>query len=605
MCGIAGIYTKNQKVNAQKLKRMIDVLTHRGPDNKGYFLENNLGLGHARLSIIDLTEKANQPLYSEDKNIVLVANGEIYNFIELKAELIKKGVKFKTNSDCEPIIYCYKEYGLEFVKKLYGMFAFALFDRKKNQLILARDRLGIKPLYYLYSPHNFFIFASEIKAILEALDIIPPLNEKAIVHFFLNQFYSGRSTIFKDIKKVMPGEIIVVNKNLNLTSNYYWSALDIKPKNVSFEEAKEEFDFLFPSVVDQHLRSDVPYGLFLSGGMDSGTILSTITRLQDKKIHTFTIGYKDVSMKDELEDARYIANKFNVYHEPIMVDKDTLFKRIPYAIWCIDDLMRDYAFIPTSILSEKASEHLKVVLTGEGGDEVFAGYGRYCGWLKRAIKSAFFQGGGFRNKPSISIKLLKKIFKPELNKVLDSYKEIFIEKWKECNRKWTTLMKYQYIDLTTALVDNLLLKVDRATMGFSLEARVPFLDHRIVEFGLSLPDKLKTKGRKGKIFLRKWAESYIPAHYLNREKRGFRVPVGEWFTEKFLKALCEKLKNSKGIREWFYVNRLNDLFNSEKNHKYRNRCIWCLMQFGIWFYIFIENRGKKPSYVEDPLAWIN
>ncbi len=606
MCGIAGIYRANREVHTAELKKMARAIDHRGPDNKGLFVEKSLGLAHTRLAIIDLTPKGNQPLFSEDKEIILVANAEIYNFIELRKELSKKGCVFQTNSDCETIIHAYRVYGLDFIKKLYGMFAFALFDKKDKRLILARDRLGIKPLYF--SLHNgSLLFGSEIKAILPLLEKTE-INIKALTHFFLNQFSTGRETIFINIKRVLPGEILIIDKNLKINKYIYWKLEQIESKKISEKEALEEFDDLFPKVVSQHLRADVPYGLFLSGGVDSGTILALLAKLQDRRIRTFSIGYKEVKMKDELIYAEEIAKRFNTQHTSIPVTKDQLFYIIPYTIWCIDDLMRDYASFPTTILSFAASKELKVVLTGEGGDEVFAGYGRYrSGIIERMVKNLIHPGsGGFRTRGTISKKWINKIFPSRIKKIASTYREPFCELWKKSNHKWSSLQKFQYIDIKSALPDNLLVKVDRTTMGYGLEARVPFLDHRIVEFGFSLPDSLKIRSHEGKFFVKKWAEKYLPKEHLYKPKSGFKVPVSEWLKGDFLSSLKGKLKNNPTIRYYFNVSNFDELFSqAQKEKKHAVRCVWCLMQFAIWENLFLEHKGSlKPSDKENPLDWI-
>ncbi len=601
MCGIAGIYTKGY-INPIEIKDMARALRHRGPEYRGYYFSQKVALAHTRLSIIDI-EGGNQPLYDREKKIILVANGEIYNFVELAKDLKKKGHYFLTNSDCETIIHAYLHAEENFLEEIYGMFAFALYDSRKKRLILGRDRLGIKPLFYLHQKGKYFIFASEIKAILMNPNLSLTINEKALSEFFCNQFSTGRDTIFSQIKKVMPGEMVVIDENLELSSRKYWSLTSVNQRELSFHEAKEEFDSLFPTVLKQHLRSDVPYGIFLSGGVDSATILAMVKKYQPHPISSFSIGYRQVLMKDESQEAAYIATLFNTNHYPIFTDPDQLQKRMVYSFWCIDDLMRDYASVPTSILSEKASRELKVVLTGEGGDEIFAGYGRYRGRFKRLIKSFLYPGGGFRQHSTIPLRFLKKIFTPQLARYIQFHQSPFIEKWEEANPSWSTLTKYQYIDITTALPDNLLVKVDRITMGFSLEARVPFLDHRIVEFGISLPDELKTRGREGKYFLKEWASHYIPRGHLYRKKTGFGVPVGEIFSKEVIKEVHRQLKKNKGIREWFLPKGIDYVFTI-RDKKNQARIIWSLVQFAIWHNMFIEKKGKTPHFQENILEWI-
>ncbi len=601
MCGIAGIYSRKE-IDSSSLRKMAQALSHRGPENIGYYFSKNIGLAHTRLSIIDI-EGGNQPLYDNSKRLALVANGEIYNFIELNQKLTKEGHQFLTNSDCETIIHAYLQYGEKFLDHIYGMFAFALYDSRKKCLILGRDRLGIKPLFYIHQPGKLFVFASEIKSLLVNSYLSFSLNNRALCEFFCNQFYSGRDTIFSQIKKIMPGEVIVVDENLHVSRRTYWDLTYVNQRKISFEEAKEEFDHLFSTVLKQHLRSDVPYGIFLSGGVDSATVLAMVKKHQSHKISSFSIGYKNVSMKDESREALYVARLFDTNHHSILIDPRQLMERMVYTFWCVDDLMRDYASIPTSILSEEASKELKVVLTGEGGDEVFAGYGRYRGKIKRVIKSLLYKGGGFRRRSNITLKYLKKVFLPQLAKHLESHQQPFIERWKQANPSWSTLTKYQYIDITTALPDNLLVKVDRTTMGFSLEARVPFLDHRIVEFGISLPDELKTRAREGKYFLKEWASQYIPRKHLYRKKSGFGVPAGEMFSGPIIEEIKKRLLKNKGIKEWFHPKGIDYIFTIE-DKKDQARIIWSLVQFAIWYNIFVEKKEAIPHPRENILEWI-
>jgi len=603
VCGITGIISKKEDIDPSFVRRMASVLVHRGPEYTGYYFSKQVGMAHTRLSIIDI-KGGNQPLYDWRQEIVLIANGEIYNFVELKQYLIGKGYNFKTNSDCETIIYAYQHFGDTFIKHIYGMFAFALFDMKREKLILARDRLGIKPLFYIHLPGKAFIFSSEIKALLSLPYFQLDINKKALSEFFCNQFYTGRDTIFSHIYKVMPGEILTVDKNINLSHRIYWSLTNVEQRSILYDKAVEEFSELFTTVLKQHLRSDVPYGIFLSGGVDSATVLSMVDRYQSNPVMSFSVGYKDVEMKDETKEAQYIASLFKTRHHAIVVDPSTLLKRLPYTFWCIDDLMRDYASLPTIMLSETASKKLKVVLTGEGGDEVFAGYGRYRGAIKRRIRSILYKGGGFRHRSSIDLALLNKIFIPEMKSYLSLHQEPFIQKWKETNPSWSVLNKYQYIDITTALPDNLLVKVDRTTMGFSLEARVPFLDHRIVEFGISLPDNLKTRGREGKYFLKEWASKYLPRSHLYRKKSGFGVPVGEIFSPQLIKEIRPRLKKNQGIRNWFKWREIEKTFLL-RDKKERGRVLWSLVQFAAWFNIFVEKRGeKRPAVKDNILEWI-
>ena len=605
MCGIAGLIARQEEVDRNELHEMTKRLQHRGPDSSGFYIRNNVGLGHTRLSIIDL-EGGAQPIVSFDKNLALVANGEIYNYVELMDDLTKKGCLFKTRSDNETIMQSYLHYGQEFIHQLNGMFAFALYDKRSDKVLLGRDRLGIKPLFY-YVSSNKIAFASEIKAIIPVLDHAPEINEEGLSQFFHNQFNTGRETIIKGVCRVLPGEMITIDKNLGISHWQYWTARSMQPVDFTLEEAQEEFEPLFEQVMKEHIRSDVPYGLFLSGGVDSAVVLAMLHRFQERPIRTFSVGYKDSRIENELEPAWFIADRFNTDHEPISLDKEHLFKRIPYVIWATDDLMRDYACLPTSFLAERASTELKVVFTGEGGDEVFAGYGRYRkSTLQRWLKTLIAPGsGGFRTRSQIKNRWARHLFQPHLQGSHNEFRKPFVQVWRSCSAAWSDVQKSQFVDIVTALPDNLLVKVDRMLMSFGVEGRVPFLDHRIVNFGLSLPDHLKVKTRYGKLFLRNWGKKYIPEQHLWRKKTGFHVPVGEFFSKDILNKLEEKLMKNAATKEWFHMEWVSKLFKYQRSGAYATRVIWCLMQFAIWHRMYIENSGMEPSREEDPLDWIS
>lgn len=604
MCGIAGIVNRRSPVLEKDLQKMSGKLKHRGPDNTGYYLHERVGLAHTRLSIIDL-ESGDQPIVSLDGTMALAANGEIYNYVELRKELIEEGRRFKTRSDSETILHAYASSGEHFVDRLHGMFAFALFDRASKKVFLARDRLGIKPLFYCVLPERV-AFASEIKALLPILDQAPQVNGEALSQFFHNQFNTGRETIVKGIYRVLPGEMAIIDKGLEISHRQYWTPLSTQPRDFTFEEAQEEFDPLFEQVMREHIRSDVPYGLFLSGGVDSAVVLAMLQRFQDRPIRTFSVGYKDSGMENELEPARFIAAQYNTDHQPLALDKDRFFTRLPYIIWATDDLMRDYACLPTSFLAEEASKDLKVVFTGEGGDEVFAGYGRYKKssvekWGKNLLAPG---SGGFRTRSQIKGRWTRNLFGPDLQQYNSEFRKPFIRAWQSCLATWSDVQKSQYVDMTTALPDNLLVKVDRMLMSFGVEGRVPFLDHRVVKFGLSLPDHLKVRSHYGKVFLRRWAEKHVPKSHLWRKKTGFHVPVGDYLSKGFLDDLQEKLLRNNAVKTWFDLEALKKLFAFQRRGGHGTRAIWSLMQFAIWHRIFIENHGKPPSPNENPLNWI-
>ena len=605
MCGIAGVVLRGEKVTETLLAPMAERLQHRGPDGHGFFTADGFGLVHTRLSIIDLSG-GSQPILGEGGRLAIVANGEIYNYLELRDELEHSGRPFVTHSDSETILQAYAQNSGHFVERLHGMFAFALYDGNRQRLILARDRLGIKPLFYARLPDRL-IFASELKAILPLLPSAPAIAPEALSEFLHDHCSIGEQTIFRDIKRVAPGEIIEVDAELNLSRRCYWSPLTLIPRAIDFPEAEAEFEVLFERVMREHVRSDVPFGLFLSGGNDSAILLAMLSRFQSQPVRTFSIGYRDAVMKDELDDAERIAALFNSQHTALRIDRDALFRRLPHSVWAADELMRDYASLPTSALSEAAGQELKVVFSGDGGDEVFAGYRRYrqptlAWWFLNLLAPG---SGGFRTRSDWWRSGSQRLLGPRLSALRPRFREPYQKAWQATPDSWSHLTRCQYTDLVTDLPDSLLVKVDRMMMGFALEGRVPFLDHRVVEFGLSLPDQLKVDGATPKVFLRRWAESYLPRDHIQKKKRGFRVPVREWLSGVLLTHLEQQLLHNRAIQEWFETRHLPRLFAMQRRAGTASREIMCLLQFAIWHRLFIEQPGSKPSVAEDPRDWIS
>ena len=480
MCGIAGLSLQDSTPDADILRNMGEKLGHRGPDDAGVFIKDSTGLAHTRLSIIDLAG-GHQPLFARDDTLVLVANGEIYNYIELRAQLETLGHQFKTHSDCEVILYAYVEYGLNFLDRLFGMFAFALYDLSQRRLILARDRLGIKPLFLAHHA-NGLAFASEIKALLPSFDRAPDINPAGLMQFLQNQFSSGRITILKNVERVLPGEALCIESGKITRRWRYWTLQNIPPRHPGAGVAQEQFDELMETVMRQHMRSDVPFGLFLSGGVDSSIVLALLSRYKSQPIRTFSVGFPDTQAGSELPTAQMLAEYFGSQHTAYTPDRDAMFSRLPYSVWAADDLMRDNANLPTLMLAEEAAKELKVIFSGEGGDEVFAGYGRYrMSRMERRVNDLLSPGtGGFRTRGTFRGSWPRQLFADELLSSLDMAREPFTDAWRQTPASWSDLQRMQYTDITTALPDNLLVKVDRMLMAWGIEGRVPFLDHRIV-----------------------------------------------------------------------------------------------------------------------------
>lgn len=602
MCGIAGIYATDGAPCAEVLQAMASRLSHRGPDHHAACIVDDTGFAHTRLSIIDLAG-GDQPLYADDGRLVLIANGEIYNHLELRADLEKRGRVFATRSDCESILHAYAEYGDAFLERLCGMFAFALYDRSRRRLMLARDRLGIKPLF-LARYNDGFAFASELKAFVPLLGK-PRVNPVALAQYLQSQFSTGQDTIWSGVERVQPGEVVVFEDG-RMVRRMYWSARAIAPQRISHEAAAARFDELFDLVVRQHMRADVPFGLFLSGGLDSSILLAMLSRHKGEAIRTFSVGFDDSKRGTELDLAQALAERYGSEHTVLRPAGAEMLQRLPLCVWAADDLMRDFANMPTLLLAEAAGRELKVVFSGEGGDEVFGGYGRYrAPPVERWLKQLFFPGsGGFRVSGNFRGKLARQVFGPALLEAAHEWRKPFVDAWQACPREWSDLQRMQYVDLATALPDNLLVKADRLLMAHGVEGRVPFLDHRIVEFGLSLPDELKISDRQGKLFLRRWSQSLLPEDHLRAPKRGFNVPVDAWLRGDALDRLERALTRAEGLREWVKPHAIHHLAQLQRRSHNVTKNLSALLQFAIWHRIFVDGDGTRPA-PQDPIAFIS
>jgi len=605
MCGIAGFILRGgARPDREELGRMAACLAHRGPDDRGIHCNGPVGLAQTRLSIIGLST-GHQPMVSRDGHLALAANGEIYNYLELNAALREHGCQPQTESDSETILHAYAVHGLRFLTELRGMFAFALHDAREERLILGRDRLGIKPLFYVRLPDRV-AFASEIKALLPILPGRPEVEPGALRQFLQNQFAGGEETVIAGVRRVLPGEALLIRADLHVERLRYWSALDVTPRRLTPEEALGELDGLMDAAMVEHMRSDVPFGLFLSGGVDSAVLAAMLHAHGAGRIRSWSVGYLGTDMADELDEAARVAARFGLDHTPLRLTLPQVFGRIPHSIWCADELMRDYASLPTSILAQTAGAEVKVVFSGEGGDEAFAGYRRYHPraaerWLKTMLHPG---GGGFRARGQWHRHWARLLFGPALRGAPGSDRAPFLAAWRSTPRAWSDMQRRQYTDLVTALPDNLLVKTDRMLMGFGVEGRVPFLDHRLVEFGLSLPDDLKVRRHQGKWLLKRWAEPRLPSGHLERPKRGFHVPVGDWLKGQFAWALGQRLMENRGIRDWFDVGAIPGLVTARQAGRGGSRELFGLMQFAIWHRLFIEGTGATPRPDEDPLEWV-
>jgi len=607
MCGIVGIKQK-ENVDPRELKKAIKILNHRGPDQAGMHIEKNFGLGHTRLSVIDLSEKAKQPIHNEKKTLWIVYNGELYNYKAIKDELRKKGHHFYSKSDTEVILHAYEEYGYDCVKKFNGMFAFTIYDSLKKQFYLARDRLGIKPLYYYSDKENFF-FASEIKAILE-LGIKPELNEK-ILYDYLNYFMCFTpETLFKNIKQFPPATYAVITKD-NVETTEYW---DVKYSSMNFSEKYFAYHLKnkIEDSIKQRLMSDVPIGAFLSGGIDSSAIVALMSTMQDN-VKTFSVGFEDYD--DELNYADYTAKTFNTDHHEVVVSAEQFARELPKMIWHFDLPITFPSAIPLYFVSKLSKGKATVVLSGEGADELFSGYHKYYRLLKINKYGKLLNFTPFANT-IISKKneeepdpRVKKYYEMMLNGVsleyatglnvfyADEREEALKKKLKPYYKSYLSklfnkhntdfLNKLLYLDMKTYLVD-LLMKQDKMSMAASIESRVPFLDHNIVEFAAKIPPNLKQKGKVGKYILKKSVEKILPQKIVHQEKRGFPVPINPWFKNELKDYASYIITDGDFVTKYFkkdYIKRILERQSTE-NHSLK---IWGLLNLELWHQKFFQN----------------
>lgn len=607
MCGIAGILASAplSAVLRARLEAAARALHHRGPDDAGITVEGQVGFVHTRLSIIDLAG-GHQPISTPDGRLSAVVNGEIYNYVELREPFIaRNGYVPHSHSDSESALQVFAAEGVAGFKRLNGMFALAIHEPARRQITLTRDRLGIKPLYYCVQP-GYVAFASELKGVLALLEAAPAVEPDALGQFLEHEFQGGEATAFRGIYRVPPGVALVIGYDLSIRRETWWQLTDVRPEKMDQPEAEQRFSTLMEQVMTEHMRADVPFGLFLSGGVDSSLLCALLTRMHGRDIESFSVGYSVDRQRNELDAAQTIAQRFGTRHTALEISPQALLARLPHAIWSTDELMRDYAVLPTSMLAEKTRDSLKVVFTGEGGDEVFAGYARY---RKHAIQrwgaNLLAPGsGGFRTQGRWPRNWMKQVFSPALRAAIGGFRQPQIDAWQAAPSAWSALQKAQHNDLVTALPDNLLVKVDRSLMAFGVEGRVPYLDHRIVEFGLALPDELKVHGKIGKHFLRQWGLQYVPREHLFQVKKGFHVPVGQMFGADFLAAAGAKLAANPAMAEWFAPDGVRALFAAHAKTGAHNEHIWGLLHFAIWHRIFVEQRGQQPELASDPLAYL-
>ena len=638
MCGINGIALSsrsNKRINQSILSKMRDAISHRGPDDEGIFIDENIGLGHRRLSIVDVAH-GQQPMFNRDESCVIIYNGEVYNHADYRRELEAKGCEFQTNCDTETILHLYEEYGARCVEYLRGMFAFAVWDKRKKELFIARDRFGVKPLYYVFDDEGNLFFASEIKSLLEANAAKAELNYNALPDQLANHGTSGDETLFKGVKRLLPGHTLSWSDG-KIRIQKYWD-VSFEPKNdaLSDRDFVEQWRGLFRESVKLRLMADVPLGMFLSGGIDSSAICAMMSEMVSEPIKTFSVGFKEREA-NEFEFARIVSEKFKTEHHEITITPEQFFGELPKLIYHEDEPLGFDSSIPLYFVSKLAQRHVKVVLTGEGSDEILGGYGRYQktltllnygekyesfapNFLRAAVKS------GVATLPNSLNRKLKRTFLSLDADIENLYFDNFaifgktmqaklltgdtkariadenpysqLHEWLKQTDAEELLDKLLYADTKTYLHE-LLMKQDQMSMAASIESRVPFLDHKLVEFTAKMPTRMKIRGRQTKWILREAMKGILPAEILTRPKMGFPVPLGDWLRGEFKSFVDEYVLSeravSRGIFNADFVGELVAGHNAGEDQATR---IFRLINLEIWHRQFIDGESFTAQKYE-------
>lgn len=615
MCGICGIYGIEDR---SLIEKMLFVLKHRGPDDQGIYTDTNFSMGHARLSIIDLSERGRQPMSNENGDVWLSVNGEIYNFQEIKAALEKDGHVFYSHSDSEVIIHAYEQYGLEFIKKLRGMFAFALYDKKNHRLILARDPIGKKPLYYYYDG-KILIFASEIKAILEA-GIKPKVNMQAVSAYLVYQYSLGAQTLFDGIKKVLAGNMHVL-QDQQLTIQKYW---DIQEHLIHADEFfyQKKLRSLLEESTKLRMIADVPIGAFLSGGIDSSAVVALARPFVEDRFHTFSVGFETFS---ELPYAKIVSEHLDtIHHEQIITDKMVL-KEIEKIAWLYDEPLGDAAIINNYFLSKAAKKYVTVVLAGEGGDELFGGYSNYTHNLKlKKILNYktlnFIIPRMLHHISNIKFVMHNHDMKRKIKYIQNSF-DSNIENFHQNSTKTTTdeeikklfilpdfeinslaiypsnvhtmLGKMLAMDCKNLLPEKFLMKTDKGTMANSIEERLPILDKYIIEFAFSIPPQFKIRHNNEKYIFRKCVLDLLPEKIINRPKKGFGTPMGDWMEHELGEIVEQTINQGELLSNIMKSDgRAMLIKNMNKEIKEQPGKIWTIFALEIWYNTYFKNRQR-------------
>jgi asparagine synthase (glutamine-hydrolysing) len=620
MCGICGFNWTDE----QLIERMKDTLVHRGPDAEGSYVAPGVSLGHRRLSIVDLSPSGRQPLSNEDGSVWITFNGEIYNHVSLRAQLQSKGHVFRSRTDTESIVHAYEEFGLDFVHHLTGMFALAIWDAPRRRLVLARDRLGIKPLYYAFDGGRLR-FASEIKALLADPQVPRTVNSQALFELVGWEFTPAPETLFAGIRKLLPGCLAVLEADGSLHTQRYWSL-----ESRTVEPSPDALCELLERSCAEHLMSDVPLGAFLSGGIDSSSVVSFLSAAVPSGLQTFALGYREASFS-EFEYARRVARHFGTEHREMLV-RPVDARAIERSVWHLDEPTTDPSNLPFMLICEEARRYVKVALSGDGSDELLMGYDRFRAskaasllarvplpWrrslyhamigrlgdndvkksprnvLKRFLQGAVLPADGehLRWQYFLDPSTAAAIFKPDLLSTLDTDPFAPVKRWAE-QAPAERSAREQYLELNTVLPDSVLMKVDKMSMAHGLEVRPPFLDHRVVEFCYSLPTDTKLRGFTTKWLLKRAMRSRLPAGIATRPKQGFSIPMKNWIRGELLELTRDTVFSSRLIAEHFETPVLERLWDEHQQlHHNHSHLFWTLLNVSLWERLLLT--GPRPS----------
>jgi asparagine synthase (glutamine-hydrolysing) len=642
MCGIAGIleFGRDARANPGALREMCRVISHRGPDDEGFYTDGAAAIGMRRLSIVDVAG-GHQPLSNEDGSLFIVFNGEIYNHLALREQLIARGHRYRTHSDTETVIHLFEEYGADCVQHLRGMFAFAIWNRNSRTLFIARDRLGIKPLYYKLTPERL-LFGSEIKAVLAHGGIRPEFNRASLPEYLAFGYLSGEETFYNGILKLLPGHTMTIGPDGKAEIRQYWD-LDASKPHESRDENHyvQSYRELLEGAVNSHLMSDVPLGVFLSGGVDSSAVAALMTKLRREPVETFSVGYTEQSYS-ELPFARAVSDHIHSRHHEVLVSEQDFFAALPHLIWHEDEPIAWPSSVSLYFVARLARERVTVVLTGEGADETLAGYTRYAFTLKNAAVDRVYRSlipgslrRGLRRHVATSsllgAKLRRKLEHTFLAKDGNSwdsfYFDNFFSAFGEAEQSglltgeflrevapspaynnvldyWNhssgeMLQRLLYTDIKTYLVE-LLMKQDNMSMAASIESRVPFLDHVLVEFATRIPREVQIQGLAGKRILKKAVEDLLPHSILYRRKLGFPTPWSGWLDGPRLQTIRQTLLEPRSLdRGYFRREAIETLFNEHRaRHRDNYDRIWRLLNLELWHRVCLE--GEAHGEVGEP-----